>query len=101
MRRLVASLVAIVLILGGAGVAGTTPWLRTPAAAGGPACGCVTSPDAVTTVPVTHKPVVEVGGAGETTDPFSGRALPCVPGGGDVFGCTPCAQQTNAARDGG
>jgi nucleoside phosphorylase len=75
--------------------------LRTTAPAGDPACGCVTSPDAVTTVPVTHKPAVEVGGTGQTTDPFSGRALPCVPGGGDVFGCTPCAQQTNAARDGG
>jgi nucleoside phosphorylase len=74
--------------------------LRTTAPAGDPACGCVTSPDAVTTVAVTHKPVVEVGGAGQTTDPFSGRALPCVPGGGDVFGCAPCAAATNATRDG-
>lgn len=74
--------------------------LRTTAPAGDPACGCVTSPDAVTTVAVTHKPAVEVGGPGQTTDPFSGRALPCVPGGGDVFGCAPCAAQTNASRDG-
>jgi hypothetical protein len=59
----------------------------------------VTSPDAVTTVSVTHRPRVEVGGAGETTDPFSGRALPCVPGGGDVFGCEPCAVQATATRD--
>jgi len=81
-------------------VAASKPPLLTTAPAGDPACGCVTSPDAVTTVAVTHKPVVEVGGTGETTDPFSGRALPCVPGGGDVFGCTPCAQQTDAARDG-
>jgi nucleoside phosphorylase len=74
--------------------------LLTKAPAGDPACGCVTSPDAVTTVAVTHAPAVEVGGVGETTDPFTGRALPCVPGGGDVFGCTPCAAQTNAQRDG-
>jgi nucleoside phosphorylase len=74
--------------------------LRTTAPAGDPACGCVTSPDAVTTVAVTHKPVVKVGGVGQTTDPFSGRALPCVPGGGDVFGCAPCAAKTNATRDG-
>jgi nucleoside phosphorylase len=73
--------------------------LRT-APAGDPACGCLTSPDAVTSVPVTHIPVVEVGGYGQTTDPFSGRALPCVPGGGDVFGCAPCAAQTNVQRDG-
>lgn len=73
--------------------------LRT-APAGDPACGCLTSPDAVTTVPVAHVPVVEVGGSGQTTDPFSGRALPCVPGGGDVFGCAPCAAQTNVQRDG-
>jgi len=81
-------------------VASVNPLLRTTAPAGDPACGCATSPDAVTTVAVTHKPTVEVGGKGLTTDPFSGRALPCVPGGGDVFGCTPCASRTNAARDG-
>jgi len=80
--------------------ASVKPKLLTTAPAGDPACGCVTSPDAVTTVAVTHAPAVEVGGTGETTDPFSGRALPCVPGGGDVFGCTPCAAQTDAARDG-
>ena len=81
-------------------VAASRPALETTAPAGDPACGCVTSPDAVTTVAVTHAPVVEIGGAGQTTDPFGGRALPCAPGGGDVFGCTPCAAQTNAQRDG-
>jgi nucleoside phosphorylase len=74
--------------------------LLTTAPAGDPACGCVTSPDAVTTVAVTHPPALEVGGTGETTDPFTGRALPCAPGGGDVFGCAPCTAQTNAQRDG-
>jgi nucleoside phosphorylase len=67
--------------------------LERKAPAGDPACACATGPDLVTTVSVTHQPRLEVGGAGETTDPFSGRALPCVPGGGDVFGCEPCALQ--------
>lgn len=73
--------------------------LERQAPAGDPACGCVTSADAVETVAVTHAPRVEVGGAGQTTDPFSGRALPCVPGGGDVFGCVPCLMQEQATRD--
>jgi nucleoside phosphorylase len=76
------------------------PHLLTTAPAGDPACGCQTSPDAVTTVAVQHAPAVEVGGRGLTTDPFSGRELPCVPGGGDVFGCAPCIVQTDAQRDG-
>lgn len=70
---------------------------KTPA--GDPACTCVTSPDLVTTVSVTHRPRVEVGGAGQTTDPFSGRAMPCAPGGGDVFGCEPCPARTRLAGD--
>jgi nucleoside phosphorylase len=73
--------------------------LEQTAPAGDPGCGCVTGADAVPTVTVTHKPTVEVGGAGQTTDPFSGRALSCVPGGGDVFGCEPCAAQLKAADD--
>jgi nucleoside phosphorylase len=70
--------------------------LEQQAPAGDPACGCVLPPDAVSTVSVTHKPVVEVGGNGDTTDPFSGRALPCAPGGGDVLGCEPCVLQGHA-----
>ncbi len=73
-------------------VAAHPPRLESKAPAGDPACGCVTSPDAVTTVAVTHAPRIEVGGIGQTTDPFSGRALPCAPGGGDVFGCEPCPE---------
>jgi nucleoside phosphorylase len=73
--------------------------LEQKAPAGDPACGCVTNPDLVATVSVTHAPRIEVGGDGQTTDPFSGRALPCVPGGGDVLGCEPCPAQKNLARD--
>jgi nucleoside phosphorylase len=72
--------------------------LEQQAPAGDPACGCVLAPDTVGTVSVTHKPQVEVGGAGDTTDPFSGRALPCAPAGGDVFGCEPCVLQGNAEQ---
>jgi len=74
--------------------------LESKAPAGDPACGCVLSPDAVPTVSVTHAPRIEVGGAGQTTDPFSGRALPCVPGGGDIFGCEPCVLQSHAEQGG-
>jgi nucleoside phosphorylase len=66
---------------------------------GDPLCACATSPDAVKTVTVTHTPVIEVGGKGQTTDPFGGHAFPCVPGGGDVFGCEPCPEQKHLAVD--
>ena len=72
--------------------------LERTAPVGDPACACQTSPSAVPTVEVTHAPRIEVGGAGQTTDPFSGRALACIPGGGDVFGCEPCVLQTKPAE---
>jgi hypothetical protein len=46
-------------------------------------------------VTVSHVPTFKVGGTGLTTDPFGGKAFPCVPDAGDVFGCRPC-QATNA-----
>lgn len=73
--------------------------LERQAPAGDPACGCVTHPGLVATVSVTTTPHVEVGGTGQTTDPVGGKALPCVPGGGDVVGCTPCLMQEQAQRD--
>jgi hypothetical protein len=55
---------------------------------------CITKkPDALKTVTVTHKPEVEIGGKGESSDPFGGHAFPCIPGAGDVFGCRPCGSQ--------
>ena len=41
------------------------------------------------TATLEHPPTVIVGGDGYSADPFGGRRLPCVPGGGDVFGCEP------------
>ncbi|HWC37654.1 MAG TPA: hypothetical protein VG476_03945, partial [Acidimicrobiales bacterium] len=69
---------------------------------GDPACVCPPPPNVVTPVRVTHKPQVEVGGDGLSTDPFGGRALPCTPGGSDVFGCVPCQERnTQAASQAG
>jgi nucleoside phosphorylase len=64
---------------------------------GDPACACQASPNVVTPVRVTHRPQVEVGGDGLSTDPFEGRALPCTPGGSDVFGCVPCRERNTQA----
>lgn len=66
---------------------------------GDPLCTCVVDPDTVRTTKVLHKPELKVGGNGQTTDPFSGRALPCVPGDNDVFGCDPCPVAQHQARD--
>lgn len=41
-------------------------------------------------ITLTHAPTFKVGGTGLTTDPFGGKAFPCVPGATDVFGCRPC-----------
>jgi nucleoside phosphorylase len=58
--------------------------------AGDPLCVCQNA-DLVPTVTLKHIPGILIGGDGSTTDPFGGRAVPCLPGGGDLEGCTPCA----------
>ena len=50
-------------------------------------------------VKVTHAPTFKVGGSGLTTDPFGGKAFPCVPEAGDVFGCKPCQAANAAPKD--
>ena len=57
--------------------------------AGDPACVGI-DPTLVSTVEVPHDPAVLIGGHGASSDGFEGRTLPCFPGAGDVFGCTPC-----------
>jgi nucleoside phosphorylase len=47
-------------------------------------------PSLVKTVRMPQAPQIIMGGDGKTADPFGGRAFPCIPGGGDVFGCQPC-----------
>jgi nucleoside phosphorylase len=56
---------------------------------GDAACLCP-GVDAATPVHVAHVPEVRIGGDGSTTDPFGGKAIPCIPGGGDIAGCRPC-----------
>jgi len=47
-------------------------------------------PDIVRTITMPAQPKITSGGNGKSADPFGGRAFPCVPGSGDVFGCQPC-----------
>ena len=56
---------------------------------GDAACACP-GVDAATPVHLPHVPRVLVAGDGTTADPFGGRMVPCVPGGGDIGGCEPC-----------
>jgi nucleoside phosphorylase len=44
---------------------------------------------------------VLLGGNAQSYDSFGGKAFPCVPGGGDIFGCEPCAFDTASASDAG
>jgi len=68
---------------------GTVPGLSQDVPVGDAACLCP-GVDAATPVHMPQAPKVVVGGAGETSDPFGGHAVPCVPSGGDVTGCEPC-----------
>jgi nucleoside phosphorylase len=74
------------------------PPLARRAPLGDPAC-VGTDPGLVRPVTLPHRPGVVVGGDGVSADPFGGRAWPCVPGGGDVFGCTPCRAPGGAPPD--
>ena len=65
---------------------------------GDPACLCAGA-DAATPVHLPQQPRVDVGGSGQTTDPFGGHAAPCLWGGGDIAGCEPCALRGDPARD--
>src|SRR5438105_1646336 len=71
--------------------------LERAAPLGDPACACQ-NPDAIKTVSVSHAPQIIVGGDGLSSDPFGGRAWPCIPGGGDGFGCVPCRAHRYSRR---
>jgi nucleoside phosphorylase len=57
---------------------------------GDAACLCPGVEDPATPVTMPHETIMRVGGQGTTSDMFSGKAVPCLPGGGDVAGCAPC-----------
>jgi nucleoside phosphorylase len=50
-------------------------------------CTFVPFPVSQDPVCLVHKPVIVVGGVGQSSDPFFNRRFPCLPKGGDVFGC--------------
>ena len=63
-------------------------------------CACVgVDPHLVNLVHFDHVPQVIIGGNGRSSDPFNGRAFPCVPGGGDVFGCEACSAPVHQPPD--
>jgi nucleoside phosphorylase len=63
-------------------------------------CACIgADPDAVKPITLPHAPQILVGGNGRSSDPFQGHTFPCVPAGGDVFGCQPCKYQRLFADD--
>jgi nucleoside phosphorylase len=65
------------------------PKLTQDVPVGDAACACP-GIDAATPVHLWHAPKVRIGGDGTTSDPFGGKAVPCMPGGGDIAGCRPC-----------
>ena len=65
---------------------------------GDAACACP-GVDAPTPVHLWHTPHVRVGGDGTSADTFGGKALPCMPGGGDIAGCQPCVTDGRVGGD--
>jgi nucleoside phosphorylase len=65
---------------------------------GDAACLCP-GVDAATPVHMPEKLRVHVGGKGTSADTFGGKALPCIPGGGDVEGCKPCLAPGDTPAD--
>ena len=57
---------------------------------GNPACLCKHVPN-VPLVNLGRQTQLFVGGDGSSTDNNNGQAFPCIPNGGDVFGCEPCS----------
>lgn len=75
--------------------------LSSDAALGDVACSGVADPNNPPVVHFDHEPTITFGDGttGRSGDPFGGNPLPCIPGGGDVFGCRPCTPQTVTAED--
>jgi nucleoside phosphorylase len=60
-----------------------------------------TAPDAKT-ICFPFQPEVVFGDLGQSSDPFNGKAFPCTPGGGEIFGCelpAPAASVAATAPD--
>jgi nucleoside phosphorylase len=57
---------------------------------GNPICLCRHTPN-VNLNNLGRQPQLFVGGDGSSSDNNNGTAFPCIPNGGDVFGCQPCS----------
>ena len=79
-------------------LAGTTVPLAQDVPVGDAACLCP-GVDAATPVHLPQTPKVVVGGDGVSSDSNGGKALPCVPGGGDMEGCAPCLLPSGSPQD--
>jgi nucleoside phosphorylase len=66
----------------------TAPLMRVNTA-GDPACLC-TDPNLIPLVDMGREMAIYTDGDGYSSDALNGEASPCIPGGGDVFGCEPC-----------
>ena len=66
---------------------------------GDDACLCPGVETVPTPIDLGFDPRVWVGGDGTSGDTLDGLAMPCVPGGGDVFGCRACTEPGATAAD--
>jgi nucleoside phosphorylase len=57
---------------------------------GNPICLCKNAPR-IGLIDLKREPRLLVGGDGLSSDNNNGQAFPCIPNGGDVFGCQPCS----------
>jgi nucleoside phosphorylase len=57
---------------------------------GNPICLCKNAPR-IKLINLKRQPQLLVGGDGSSSDNNNGQAFPCIPNGGDVFGCQPCS----------
>jgi nucleoside phosphorylase len=57
---------------------------------GNPTCLCKNAPR-VRLIDLKRQPRLVVGGDGSSSDNNNGEAFPCIPNGGDIFGCQPCS----------
>jgi hypothetical protein len=77
---------------------GTTVRMAQDVPVGDAACLCP-GVDAPTPAHLKQTPKVVVGGDGMSSDPYGGKAVRCLPGGGDIEGCAPCLLPSGSPQD--
>lgn len=66
---------------------------------GDDACLCPGIDTSSTPIDLGFDPQVRVGGDGTSGDTLEGERMPCIPGGGDVFGCSACLEPGATTAD--